>query len=76
MPTPTKNLAYTFSPTRAEQLGNDLYASIDYILSSGNPYWLNFQSPSKNLPQRLQKKLEPPKAARLILFAEEVRPHH
>ncbi len=71
--TNSRHFAYQFAPLTFTNLMKDIYKSLDQILENDQKYWLHFESPSKNLQQQLAKKLSIPKAARLILFAEEVR---
>lgn len=71
--TSPRHFAYQFAPLAFTNLMKDIYKSLDQILENDQKYWLHFESPSKNLQQQLAKKLSIPKAARLILFAEEVR---
>jgi zinc transporter len=68
-----KSFAYLFSPLTHVSLTNDIYSNIEKLLLVEQPYWFHFEKPSKNLQQQVGKKFSLPKAARLSLFAEEVR---
>lgn len=68
-----KSFAYQFDPLVHLKMTQGIYENMDTLVSSGRPHWLHFEKPSKNLQQKLSKKLDLPKPVRLILFAQEVR---
>ena len=69
-----KSFAYQFDPLVHVRLTSDKYDNIDMLMTDAKPYWMHFEKPSKHLQQQLIKKLAIPKAARTMLFAEELRP--
>lgn len=68
-----KSFCYLFNPLKHISLTKDIYANIESLKNSQQQYWIHFEKPSKNLQHQLIKKLELPKLAHLILFADEVR---
>lgn len=69
-----KSFAYELDPLNLIRLTNDKYENIGTILENKKPFWMHFEQPSKTCQQQLIKKLNIPKAVRLVLFAEETRP--
>lgn len=71
----TKAFSFQFSNNRFESLSHQVDQKIDGMMngSKEGPSWLHFDSPSKNLKQKLSKKFMLPKSVRHIFFADEVR---
>lgn len=69
-----KSFAFQLNPIKQYALTSDIYENINSLVSNNQQYWIHFESPSKNLQQRLSKKFDIPKNVKQILFAEESRP--
>lgn len=69
----SKNFAYVFNPLNHVRLHKDVVSNINEWMQSKRPFWMHVEKPSKNLESKICKSLSIPKAARLILFAPEVR---
>ncbi len=69
-----KSFAFQLDSIKLFALTTDIYENIDNLNANKNQYWAHFESPSKNLQQRLSKKFNIPKNVKQILFADESRP--
>lgn len=69
-----KSFGFQFSDQQLFPISKNIYAKLEGMLQSGSPYWIHFQSPSNKVIQFLNKQLDIPKEARLVLFAKEARP--
>lgn len=68
-----KSFAYQFEPLAHIALTSNIYANIELLLNSEQPYWIHFEKPSKNLQQQIAKKFNLSKHARIVMFADESR---